>query len=74
MTQIEKTRFPDSTAVGAIAYRASERVLDVTFVSGQVYRYFDVPAEVYDRFRSAESAGHFLHEEILDRYAFKRLR
>jgi hypothetical protein len=74
MVQIEKTRFPDSTAVQAVAYRACERALDVTFVSGHTYRYFDVPAEVYDRFRVAESAGHFLHEEILDRYAFKRLK
>jgi hypothetical protein len=74
MAQIEKTRFPDSTAVKAIAYSARDRVLDVTFVSGHLYRYFDVPAEVYDRFRDAESAGHFLHAEILDRYDFERLR
>jgi hypothetical protein len=74
MAQIDKTRFPESTAVQAAAYRIGERALDVTFVSGHIYRYFGVPAVVYDRFRGAESAGHFLHEEILDRYAFKRLR
>lgn len=74
MAQIEKTRFPDSTAVAGIVYRGSECALDVTFVSGHVYRYFDVPPEVYDRFRVAESAGRFLHEEILDRYDFERLR
>jgi len=74
MAQIDKTRFPESTAVRPTAYRAGERALDVTFVSGHVYRYFDVPAEVYDRFRVAESAGHFLHGEILDQYDFKRLR
>lgn len=74
MAQVEKTRFPDSTAVSAIAYRAREHALDVTFVSGGVYRYFDVPEEVFDRFRYAESAGRFMHEEILEQYEFERLR
>jgi hypothetical protein len=74
VAQIEQTRFPDSTAVKTIAYRAHERALDVTFVSGHIYRYFDVPAEVYDRFQAAESAGRFLHAEILDQYDFERLR
>jgi hypothetical protein len=74
MAQIEKARFPDSTAVDALAYRADEQALEITFVSGHVYRYFDVPAAVYDRFQAAESAGQFLHEEILDRYEFERLK
>jgi hypothetical protein len=74
VAQIEQTRFPDSTAVKTIAYRARERALDVTFVSGHIYRYFDVPAEVYDRFQVAESAGRFLHAEIIDQYDFERLR
>lgn len=70
---MERKGFPDSTAVAAIAYEPERRLLDVTFTSGHVYRYFAVPRDVYDRFRSAESAGHFLHEEVLGRFRFERL-
>lgn len=73
MARIERTRFPESTAVCAIAYDAREHALDVIFVSGGKYRYFGVPEEVFDLFRNAESAGRFIHEEILDQYDFERL-
>lgn len=73
MAQIERTRFLDSTAVRAISYDARRHALDVAFVSGGAYRYFGVPEEVFDRFRNAESAGRFMHEEILDQYRYERL-
>ena len=73
MAKIERTRFPDSAAVRAIAYDARRHMLDVTFVDGGTYRYFDMPEEVFDRFRNAESAGRFMHEEILEQYDFERL-
>ncbi|MDZ5698029.1 KTSC domain-containing protein [Chelativorans sp. M5D2P16] len=73
MAQVERTRFPDSTAVRAIRYFAGRQALEVTFASGGVYVYHGVPREVFARFKSAESAGRFLHREILDRYRHTRV-
>lgn len=73
MAHLERKRFPDSEAVCAIAYDARRHALDVDFVSGGSYRYFEVPEDVFDRFRNAESAGQFMHEEILDQYRYEKL-
>jgi len=73
MPEPERKAFPESTVVRAIAYYARSHALNVDFVSGGMYRYFDVPADVFDRFRNAESAGQFMHEEILDQYRYEKL-
>lgn len=64
----------ESTAVDAIDYDPAQKALTVTFVSGERYRYRDVPAEVYGAFVDAESKGRFFQAQIRDRYPFERLR
>lgn len=62
-----------STAIRGFRYDADSSKLHVTFVSGQQYVYFDVPAEVDEAFRAAFSKGRFFQTRIRDRYAFERL-
>lgn len=52
--------------------RQSER-LTVTFVTGRVYEYVEVPAEVAASFQSAFSKGTFFNGYIRDRYDFREL-
>jgi lysyl-tRNA synthetase class 2 len=42
--------------------------LTITFVTGRVYRYKDVPAEVYAEFCDARSKGTFFNQHIRDAY------
>lgn len=63
----------DSNAIEAIGYDAESRTLEVRFVSGGDYRYFEVSPETASAFAAADSKGRFFHDHILDRYAFERL-
>jgi hypothetical protein len=52
-----------SISIGSIGYRRAQRELEIEFrASGDVYRYFDVPAEEYAAFMAAESKGTYLNQ------------
>lgn len=57
-----------SSAILRLHYDEKKRALDVTFVTKRIYRYFDVPPEVYAQFETAESKGGFFNAHILDKY------
>jgi hypothetical protein len=62
-----------STAVANIEYDQSRERLIVTFVTGRIYEYVDVPSEVAASFQSAFSKGTFFNSYIRDRYDFREL-
>ena len=62
-----------STAVASIEYDQSRERLIVTFVTGRIYEYVDVPSEVAASFQSAFSKGTFFNSYIRDRYDFREL-
>jgi 3-hydroxyisobutyrate dehydrogenase/2-hydroxy-3-oxopropionate reductase len=55
-----------STTVRSIGYR--DGTLEIEFVSGNVYRYFDVPEGLFREFMGAPSKGTFFNERIRDRF------
>ncbi|MDR6530304.1 hypothetical protein J2800_001040 [Caulobacter rhizosphaerae] len=57
-----------STVIKAWAYAPERQVLTVTFVSGCVYDYADVPAEVAEGFRLAFAKGQYFNRVIRDRF------
>jgi hypothetical protein len=62
-----------STAIRDLFYVSKKRELRVTFVSGRRYVYADVPADVFDAFKTAESRGAFFNHEIRDHYEFREI-
>lgn len=62
-----------STAIANIAYNQTRERLTVTFVTGRIYEYVDVPSEVAASFKSAFSKGAFFNSYIRDRYDFREL-
>jgi hypothetical protein len=62
-----------STVVASMNYDAMNRTLLVRYVSGMLYRYLDVPAEVYAEMRAASSKGQFLNRFIKGKYAFEKI-
>jgi hypothetical protein len=62
-----------SSAIANIGYDATRERLTVTFVSGRIYEYVDVPSEVAASFQSAFSKGTFFNSYIRDRYDFREL-
>ena len=47
----------DSSALRSVGYDAASRVLELEFSSGDVYRYRNVPPNVYSELMAAESHG-----------------
>jgi len=62
-----------STAITNIKYDPGRERLMVAFVTGRVYEYVDVPAEVAASLQSAFSKGTFFNSYIRDRYDFREL-
>ena len=61
-----------SSVIRDFDYDAAEHRLDVQFVSGRRYSYFDVPSEVVEEMRAAASRGSYFNRRIRDRYRFIR--
>ncbi len=62
-----------SSNVAAVGYNPNTRVMDVTFNSGSIYNYFDVPLDVYETLISASSVGGTLHQIVKGHYAYERV-
>jgi lysyl-tRNA synthetase class 2 len=62
-----------SSVIRFFRYAPDRRELTVTFVSGRVYVYEDVPDEVAAAFKNARSKGAFFNQQIRDRYACREV-
>ena len=62
-----------SAALETVTYDEWSRHLDIALTTGRVYRYFDVPPEVYAELMAAESKGRFYNDRIRDAYRYERL-
>lgn len=60
-----------SSVIRFFRYAPDTRELKVTFVSGRLYVYEDVPPEVVAALRDARSKGAFFNHEIRDRYVYR---
>jgi hypothetical protein len=57
-----------STVIRDFSYNVATRQLVVTFVTGRVYAYAEVPPDVHNAFRASGSKGRFFNLEIRDNY------
>jgi KTSC domain len=62
----------DSTLLKAAAYHAQFAVLELTFHSGAVYRYFGVPPQIYNQLLRAQSKGRYFNSHIRNRFKFTK--
>ncbi|WP_343304316.1 KTSC domain-containing protein [Chitinophaga niabensis] len=60
-----------STVIKNFSYDNKKSRLYVTFLSGKVYAYLNVPEHVYEEMKMALSKGKYLNEYIKGKYAFK---
>ena len=62
-----------SSVIRWFRYDETRRVLRVTFTSGEVYDYADVPPEVAAGLKAAPSQGRFFGSDIRDHYPCHRI-
>jgi hypothetical protein len=63
----------ESKMLASSAYDAGKQIFYLRFRSGDVYRYFEFPAEQYQEFLDAESHGRYFLSNIKDHFRYERL-
>jgi hypothetical protein len=53
---------------------AKARALEIAFHSGAIYRYLEVPGEIFRRLLAAESKGRFFSTAIRDKFRSERVK
>ena len=63
-----------SSNVASIGYSRRLHALEIEFVRGAVYRFLDVPQNIYRQLLASDSKGHFIAENLRGKYRFIRVR
>lgn len=53
-------QYVSSSNIASIGYDADNMVLEVEFLNGSIYQYYDVPQIIYDGLMAADSHGKYL--------------
>lgn len=68
---MQRTQVESSTMV-SVGYDAESETLEIEFVNGQVYQYFDVPPTVHQELLASASAGQYFNAAIRGHYRYAR--
>ena len=68
-----KRRKVNSSLVASVGYTSKTETLEIEFVSGTVYQYFDVPLGTYRAFLAAESKGVFFNDEVKGLFRYNQV-
>ncbi len=61
-----------SSNIATVGYDAENKILEIEFHHGAIYRYFDVPQEVYEKLMSAGSQASFFYHNIRENYEYQK--
>ena len=64
----------NSSELRSVGYDVSASLLEAEFHSGEVYQYFDVPAELVLELLEANSIGRYFNAHIRPKFKFKKVR
>ncbi len=62
-----------SSNIASIGYDAGTETLEVEFLTGAIYQYYNVPQNMYDQLMQAGSKGRFLNTYIKNAYPYSRV-
>jgi hypothetical protein len=62
-----------SSTLASAGYDPALRRLEIQFLSGERYLYFQVPSHIYQQLIRAESKGAWFNRNIRNRFPFQRL-
>lgn len=64
----------NSSAIESAHYYPARKVLKITFTKGSgTLKYRDVPADIAEGLKTAESAGRYYQTHIREKYEFERV-
>ena len=62
-----------SSNISSIGYDPATAILEIEFLSGGVYQYFDVPEHIHQDLMNASSHGEFFSEYIKSSYRYQKI-
>lgn len=62
-----------SSNLSSVGYDGDAQTLEVEFLSGSIYQYFEVPSAKHSALLDAESVGGYFSRNIKNNYRFERL-
>jgi hypothetical protein len=62
-----------SSTLKSVKYDPKTLALEIEFLNGNIYQYFDVPQAVHDELMRTESHGKFLNSQIKGQYRYAKL-
>ena len=69
---VQKQSVPSSN-LSSVGYDNKTETLEVEFLSGSVYQYYNVPQNIHDELMKAVSKGRFLNTHIKNAYPYSRV-
>jgi hypothetical protein len=64
----------ESSMLSAVSYDTGIAELEAVFHDGAIWRYYDVPQEVFQQLLASDSKGSFMRDFIIDVYPDYRVR
>jgi hypothetical protein len=62
-----------STVISSISYDTVSSTLRITFISGMIYDYKNVPEEIYHALKTSGAKGIYLNQHIKGKYKFEKI-
>lgn len=62
-----------SSNVAAVGYDEDSSTLQLEFNNGAMYQYFDVPENIFEELRDADSVGGYLAEHVKGSYRYSKV-
>ncbi len=63
-----------SSNLNYASYNTTTKILTITFNNGSIYEYYEVPWQLFTKFRMAESQGKFFNTEIGKNFKYKKIK
>lgn len=62
-----------SSNISSVGYDAESQTLEIEFINGGIYQYFDVPEQVHAQLMGADSVGSYLARNIKGTFRYSRV-
>ncbi|WP_010578759.1 KTSC domain-containing protein [Leptospira alexanderi] len=62
-----------SSNIRSIGYDAESQTLEIEFLNGGIYQYFDVPNSIFDGLMGAPSHGEYLAANVKGTYRYSKV-
>ncbi|MBM9604116.1 KTSC domain-containing protein [Desulfopila inferna] len=63
----------ESSNIESVGYDPDNAILQIAFLSGAVYEYFDVSEYIYDELMAADSKGKYANKNIYKHFNYQRI-